>query len=436
MQGVSLKFEQLSAPRLALLCTAAVFALSGCGGGSIGKVSAASVTNSMEQRTQTIAGASAPATTEAVAANSATAATPATQTAAAATTPTATTTTTVAAASTTPVATGAASADKACAAVTAATCATARALGRGVNFGNSLEAPAEGVWGETFKPAHANVIKAAGFTHVRLPVRWTNHAAPTADATLDPAFASRVDTVIDQLLGAGLYVVVNLHHYRQLDGDALDNTEAGVAPGVVEARAVNVWRQVAARYAGKSDRLVFELYNEPHGTQDGAPWNALYPKLLAAVRESNPSRPVLIGPTWWNAASALSTFTTPTDRNVIVEVHAYEPHEFTHQGAWGSSHAAGSMTCCDTATQNKITAVLDTAKTWSLAKGYPIYIGEFGSHVSAPAASRATHARFMRTEMEKRGYSWAVWNFGSDFGIYDTAKNTWNEAMKAALTGP
>lgn len=44
-------------------------------------------------------------------------------------------------------------------------------LGRGVNFGNALEAPNEGEWGVTLKSEYFDLIKNAGFTSVRIPIR-------------------------------------------------------------------------------------------------------------------------------------------------------------------------------------------------------------------------------------------------------------------------
>lgn len=323
--------------------------------------------------------------------------------------------------------------DPGCTAVSTRTCAMAQSLGRGINLGNMLEAPHEGQWGITFHSSYARVIKAAGFTHVRLPIRWSNHARPTEDATLDPSFAARVDSVVRELLNAGLMVIINQHHYRQLDGDSLDDNEDGVPDPIVQARAIQIWRQVARRYADASDKLLFELYNEPHGRQDGSPWNLLYPQLLAAVRETNPQRTVLIGPSGWNASWALQAFAVPVDRNVIVEVHNYEPHAFTHQGAWGSGYAGGSATCCSPAQARAFTDALDTAVTWSKAHGLPVYVGEFGSHISAPEASRIDFARMARTEMEARKMSWAAWNFGADFAVYDTTRKAWNAPLLEAL---
>src|SRR5437899_2305191 len=120
-----------------------------------------------------------------------------------------------------------------CAAVTAQPCAIARGLGRGINMGNMLDAPREGDWGVKLEPAYVDKV-AGAFATVRLPVRWSNHAAPTADAKIDEAFARRVDGIVDSLLARGLYVIVDLHHYTQISGDPQHPNEFAVDPSVVD----------------------------------------------------------------------------------------------------------------------------------------------------------------------------------------------------------
>src|SRR6185295_9725862 len=44
-------------------------------------------------------------------------------------------------------------------------------LGRGVNLGNALEAPEEGDWGIVLQESDFQLIKNAGFTAVRVPIR-------------------------------------------------------------------------------------------------------------------------------------------------------------------------------------------------------------------------------------------------------------------------
>lgn len=329
---------------------------------------------------------------------------------------------------------GAQAQEPGCQAVTAETCAVAKSLKRGINFGNMLEAPREGDWGPRVEPAYID-LAAGAFTTVRLPVRWTNHAAATEDATLDETFAKRVDGIVDALLGKGVNVILNVHHYNQITGDGLGYQEFPVNPAVVEPRLVNIWRQLGERYKNRSSKLVFELLNEPHGKLDGEPWNVLAPKLLAAVRASNPSRAVLIGPSDYNSVRGLNTFRMPADRNLILSIHNYEPFGFTHQGAsWIPLHIrqVGS-TCCDATQKQQINNAMDTIKRWSVANGYPVHLGEFGTHSAAPMEGREAYARAARDAIEARGFSWTYWDLVGTFSVYDPATRKWVEPIRRAL---
>src|SRR3569832_671008 len=150
-------------------------------------------------------------------------------------------------------------AQSACASVTRDTCATARALGRGINMGNMLDAPREGDWGVKLEPAYVATV-AGAFKTVRLPVRWSNHAARTADAAIDEAFAKRVDQAVDAFLAKNMYVILDVHHYTQITGDKQHPNEFAVDPAVMDERLVNLWKQIAARYKDRSPKLLFELF--------------------------------------------------------------------------------------------------------------------------------------------------------------------------------
>lgn len=315
----------------------------------------------------------------------------------------------------------------------------AAALGRGINLGNMLEAPLEGDWGPAFVDGWAAIIKTAGFTTVRLPVRFSNHAAVTADATLDPTFLARVDHVITTLLAQGLYVVGDfMHHYRQLDGDAVDVHEVSVDPSVVQTRAINIWKQLSAHYASWSASLLYELKNEPHGTLDGgsfdgAPWNVLYPQLLAGLRLNDATRAVLIGPSNYNNADFLANLTPPTDPHVIITVHNYLPVAFTLQGQYGTSYPTPAAWDGDASV---FTTALDQAVAFRTSTGYPVFVGEFGTDIAAPEASRVAWTTMAVASMASRGMSWSTWNFDADFAVYDTTANAWDTALLPVLIPP
>jgi endoglucanase len=312
--------------------------------------------------------------------------------------------------------------------------AAAKAIGRGVNFGNMLEAPTEGAWGISVTDDFIDKAASAGFTSVRLPVRWSNHAAADAPFTIDPAFMARVESIVDKLLAKNLVVVLNMHHYRQLDGDALDTGESKVADAVVDVRYVMLWEQIASRFKDKGDRLVLELYNEPHGRMNGEPWNVLVSRALGVVRKADPSRVVVIGPTHWNSAGDLAQLKLPNDANLIVTVHDYNPFPFTHQGAeWVSPVLPTGVTCCSAAQISDMTGPLDVAKTWAAAKRYPVYVGEFGAYSKADEASRITFNRTMRDAMESRGMTWGYWEFAAGFGVYDPVKLAFRQGLLDSL---
>jgi len=323
---------------------------------------------------------------------------------------------------------------QACHAVSQAACTAAHAMGRGINLGNMLEAPREGDWGVRLEPRFIT-LATRHFQTVRLPVRWSNHAAPGADATLDEAFARRVDLAVDRLLADGRFVIVNLHHYTQLTGGPLHPREFAVAPQVLEARLVNLWRQIARRYRDRSDQLLFELLNDPHGDLDGEPWNRLAALTLAAVRTSNPTRIVLIGPGDWNHPRALPRLRLPRDRHLIVAIHSYDPFDFTHQGVtWRPNPFPTGRRCCDPAQRAQLVQALDAAMRWNREHGVPVHLGEFGAYSAGDLASRAVYARLVRDEAERRGIGWAWWEWASDFsGVYDPARSAWVEPLRRAL---
>jgi endoglucanase len=207
-----------------------------------------------------------------------------------------------------------------------------------------------------------------------------------------------------------------------------------VADAVVDVRFVMLWEQIASRFKGRSDRLVLELYNEPHGRMNGEPWNVLAARTLRVVRASNPDRAVVIGPTHWNSAGDLTLLKLPNDANLIVTVHDYNPFTFTHQGAeWVSPVLPIGVTCCSAAQVADMTAPLDVAKTWAAVKRYPVYVGEFGAYSKADESSRVTFNRTMRDAIEARGMTWAYWEFASGFGVYDPTARTFRQGLLDSL---
>jgi endoglucanase len=300
-------------------------------------------------------------------------------------------------------------------------------LGRGINLGNALEAPNEGAWGVRIKAEYFAAIKKAGFATVRLPVCWSAHAQADAPHTIDPDFARRVDWAVDQALRNDLNIVLNVHHYREMD----------THPDKHLPRLVGLWRQIAACYKDRPARVYFELLNEPNGKLTEAKWNAAFAEVLATVRKTNPARPVIVGPGHWNGIGALDKLKLPEDdRHLIVTVHFYEPFEFTHQGAsWvrGADKWKGRDWAGTDAERATVRRRLEKAAAWGKEHGRPLFLGEFGAYHEADLQARARWTGFVAREAERLRFSWAYWEFCSGFGAYDPQAERWREPLKAAL---
>jgi endoglucanase len=311
----------------------------------------------------------------------------------------------------------------------------ARELGRGMNFGNILEAPSEGAWGLRLSDDLFDAARTAGATTIRLPVRWSNHALAARPYTVDPSFFARVDYAIDAALSRGMRIVVDMHHYHQLDGDALDAGEIVADPTVVDERFVAIWRQIATRDRDRPTTVLFEFYNEPHGLLTTASWSTLFATTLDAVRAIDTTRYIVVGPGKWNNASELGSLVLPaTDHRLIVTIHNYEPFSFTHQGAaWAGMANSPTVTCCTLAQIGQLAAPLAVAHRWRDTWNRPIWVGEFGSYEHGPYSSRVVYTRTVRDSMEAHGFTWSYWEFASGFGIYDEPTHTWKAELRDAL---
>ncbi len=305
-----------------------------------------------------------------------------------------------------------------------------RLLGRGINLGNALEAPSEGEWGLTLKAEFFEKIRRAGFDSVRIPVRWATHTGPAPDFAVDPEFFRRVDWAVDQGLAQGLVVVVNAHH-----DDALYKKPTEQLP-----RLRATWKQVAARYRDRPDRLYFEPLNEPQGELTDGRWQAMFGTLLATIRESNPRRPVIVGPGHWNNLEHLGSLELPEgDRLLIATFHYYNPFHFTHQSAdWveGSKAWAGTTWAGTPPQREALRRDFEKAAAWAKKHDRPLYLGEFGAYSAADMESRAAWTAAVAREAERLGISWSYWEFASGFGAFDKDAGTWRGPLLGALIPP
>jgi endoglucanase len=301
-----------------------------------------------------------------------------------------------------------------------------RQLGRGINLGNTLEAPREGEWGLTIADHFFPAIAEAGFDSVRIPIRWNAHAAVEAPYTIDSKFFGRVDHVIEQALKADLLVVINIHHYEEMMTDPAGHHE----------RLQALWAQIADHYKDAPAEVIFELLNEPNNRLTARLWNENLTEIIATIRASNPTRNLIVGPANWYNVSALSDLTLPADDHLIASFHYYNPFQFTHQGAeWvnGSNPWLGATWTGEPHQTRAVDTDLTMAARWAERNNIPLYLGEFGAYSKADMDSRVQWTSYVARKAEELGMSWAYWEFGAGFGAYNPATRQWRTELLNAL---
>jgi endoglucanase len=268
-----------------------------------------------------------------------------------------------------------------------------------------------------------------GFNHVRINLHPFRDSQ--ADGSLSTDYWTTLDWVIQQSLTNKLAVILDFHEFLEM----------GKNPSTKKGRFLGIWRYIAERYKDVPSEVYFEILNEPNEKLTPALWNQYFREALTIVRKTNPKRTIIVGPGQWNSIDALEKLDLPKeDHNLIVTVHFYNPFDFTHQGApWTDYKDKTGILWSGTEQEREaIIQDLDRAQTWSKKHSRPIYLGEFGVYDQAEISSRVRYLNFVARQAEKMGWSWAYWQFDSNFLLYDIPKRQWVKPVLESLipSGP
>lgn len=300
-----------------------------------------------------------------------------------------------------------------------------RRLGRGVNIIGY-----DPIWKDRaqarFQARHFQAIREAGFQHVRVNLHPLRRMDETNGWALPAAWWDTLDWVLREAAAQQLMVILDFHEFHAMADDPVGRKD----------RFLAFWRQVADHCADAPDSVLFELLNEPNKKLTPQLWNGFAADALKVVRAKNPDRTVVIGPAFWNSIDHLHELELPADdRNLIVTIHYYAPMDFTHQGAPWSNHKDKTDVAWPRGEKDR-TALAEAfakAAAWSRQQNRPLYVGEFGAYDKAPMESRVRYTAAVARAAEAAGWSWAWWQFDSDFLLWDMKRDAWVEPILRAL---
>ena len=286
--------------------------------------------------------------------------------------------------------------------------ALTKKLGWGWNLGNHFDTSS----GEDGKPAQWGYwdnatptqqlytnLKKEGVSTVRICVTWGNYQK--ADPwTIDAAYMAEVKQNVDWAEGAGLNVILNMHHdeYWMNIKDAASNN---IVNDQIKDRITKTWTQIAQTFKDKGDFLFFETFNE---VQDGGwgwgdnlkdggkqyrtlnEWNQTAVDAIRATGSNNATRWIGVPAYASSPQFALqSTFVLPTDEanHIMVSVHYYDPSNFTltpdnsgGKSEWGHTAAAGKYD--EGSNEDHVVDTFQKLQKKYIANNIPVYVGEYG----------------------------------------------------------
>ena len=335
------------------------------------------------------------------------------------------------------------------------------AMGPGWNLGNQLESvtdnvPEETNWGNpVITEKLIQSVKAAGFKSIRIPVSYFAKIDDDKDYTIDSKWLDRVQEVVNYCIKNDLYAVINIHGdgYNTIDGSWLlcngkDQTE-------IKKKYKKVWKQIAERFKNYDEHLLFESMNEEFDGSYSEPnkeyyqnindYNQIFVDTVRKTGDNNTKRWLIIP--GWNTNIDYTAgdygFKLPTDQyrdksidkeeqRIMISVHYYSPWDFcggengviTQWGNEADDPSKTSTTCDETYMKNQ----LNLMKTTFADKGYPVFIGEYGSinktsYDSENEYYRAYFARKLCQLSRKNGCIPMYWDNGYNgvhgFGLFD-----------------
>jgi endoglucanase len=312
---------------------------------------------------------------------------------------------------------------------------TAARMGIGWNLGNSFDAigdetagiNSETYWGNPLVTKELiRVVKAAGFSTIRVPVTWMFHF--DENNRIDTAWLERVKTVVDFIAESDMYVIINMHHDGQQENGWLRPTTKD-PDGMVTKFAV-LWKQIAEYFADCGGNVLFAGMNEFHEGYSGV-YPKAYDELVTRLNQTfvdtvratggNNAKRVLIFQTYNTRPENVSSTVIPTDSAqsaLMIEVHSYDPWNFAGDGTgtWG--------------TDSDKKEVDDRYSRLNADAGdLPVILGEYGA-TGYNTPDRIAYIEYVTKSAIKSGVVPIWWDNGTigtgpdTFGIFNRTDNT------------
>tara|TARA_R110000868_G_scaffold235273_6_gene489068 strand:- start:5791 stop:7761 length:1971 start_codon:yes stop_codon:yes gene_type:complete len=285
-------------------------------------------------------------------------------------------------------------------------------------------------------------IQSLGANVIRLPINLHAMVGPAPEYKVDSLFYFFLDQAVDWAEELELNLILDNHTF-----DPNEATDPNIGDILVP-----VWTQVASHYESRSELILFEVLNEPHGISNEA-WNAIQLDVINAIRTVDSTHTIIVGPSDYNGLRSLQYLPEYEDDNLIYTFHFYDPFILTHQGAnWtdpsmeavsgvpfpynaaempsfpsslnGTWMQGAFNNYANEGTAEKVREYLDIAVDFAETRGVKVFCGEFGIYApNSDNDSRVAWYGVVSDYLTEKGLSWTIWDYQGGFGIFDPGSN-------------
>lgn len=250
-----------------------------------------------------------------------------------------------------------------------------------------------------------------------------------------------------------LNMILDLHDFQGNVYGAMDKPMPLLIKTSLSDAFVAVWSALAEHFKGHNEIVIaFELLNEVSDASHYL-WNHLYKSAVTAIRETDKTRPVLIGSNCQNSVAYLDQLDLLDDPYVFYNFHYYEPQVFTHQKAHFSeelqdygqtvTYPGDISDFCQylkrrpeylmkyflvseekTNDRSLMEKLLLHAVKFVKYSGCCLYCGELGVIDSAPPEEAVKWLKDLFAILDKNQIGHALWNYKAlDFGLLNLKGN-------------
>jgi len=294
--------------------------------------------------------------------------------------------------------------------------------------------------------------KSLGVDVIRLPIKMHSMTSGAPGYILDPLLLKFLDTAVDWAEKYQIYIIIDNHSFDPVLSTSND----------IDKILLPVWAQVSRHFRNRSNYVIYEILNEPHGISD-ARWGEIQGLVIQEIRKNDQRHAIIVGGTDYNSIGKLSSIPRYTDQNLIYTFHFYDPHIFTHQGAsWGEPSMVSLKgvpfpfdrdrvprtpadlrgTWIEKALPDysrvsdfrMLNSTLEKVVQFAIERNVPVFCGEFGVFMpNSNPVDRVLWYEFVTKSLDRRKISRTSWDYYGGFGIFNSETGDFNHDLNVEV---